>query len=133
MIHRLLRTLVIPRQHWLRQVLNIPDVRHGVPVRRGAHAVVLVVLVVEEEVLLVHGVQHPALVSVGRTGVGGARDNLGVLFVRDVVDGEGVFIVTVAGAGSVRVCDGGNMEKVGTRCRGRCRCYRGRGRRCIGR
>jgi hypothetical protein len=69
------------------EVTNIPDEGGGVAVGSGATAVVLVVLVVQDEELLVLGVENPALVGVGGTLVAGDGDELGVLLVSDVVDG----------------------------------------------
>jgi hypothetical protein len=78
------------------EVTDVPDEGGGVAVGTGAAAVVLVVLVVEDEELLVLGVEDPALVGVGGALVAGDGDELGVLLVGDVVDGEGVLVVAVA-------------------------------------
>lgn len=67
------------------EVAHVPDVRHGEAVGGGLDHVELVVLVVHDQVLLPFAVQEPALVGVGGAGVGGARDDGGVLLVGDVV------------------------------------------------
>lgn len=59
----------------------------------------LVKLVVHNEVSLPHRVEDPALVSVRCTDVRSTRDDLagfGTVLVGDIVDGEGVLVVTVA-------------------------------------
>src|SRR5690606_18341713 len=73
------------------KVLDVPDVGGGLSVALDGSVVLLVKLVVREEV--VHaGIGNPALVSVGSTGVGGARDDLDGGFVGNVIDGEGVLV-----------------------------------------
>ena len=85
---------------------DVPDVRCGLLVRGRARPVGLVQLVVQQKVLLVGGVEDPALVRVWRAGsayvveesgrltgcpgIGGVADDVGVLLVGDVVDREGV-------------------------------------------
>lgn len=96
MIHPAIRRLVENRIFRVLQVANVPDISNRVPVLGWADGVSLVVLVVQQEVFLVQGVEHPALVGVGCTVVRSAGDDGGVSFVGDVVDGETVFVVAVA-------------------------------------
>lgn len=83
----LARGLVVAGLLGVLEVTNVPDEGCGMAVGSRAATVVLVVLVVEDEVLLVLSVEHPALVSVGGTLVAGNREELGVLLVGNVVDG----------------------------------------------
>lgn len=69
------------------EVTDVPDEGGGVAVGTRAAAVNLVVLVVQDEELLVLGVEHPALVGVGGTLIAGDGDEGGVLLVGDIVDG----------------------------------------------
>lgn len=88
------------------EVLDVPDVGDCVTVlggRADGGAVgvdlALVELVVHDDVSLPHLVGDPALVSVGSTNVGSARDDgasANALLVGDVVDGQGVLVVAVA-------------------------------------
>ena len=96
MIDRLLRGLVVPSQDRLRKALDVENVGDGIPVGRGSHLVVLIIFVIKQQVLLVEGIEHPTLMSVRGTGVAGTRDDFGRGFVGDVVDCEGVLVVTVA-------------------------------------
>lgn len=57
----------------------------------------LIDLVVHDDVLLVATVQHGSLVDVASSGVCDFADDVGDIgFVGDVVDGHGVFVVSVA-------------------------------------
>ena len=78
------------------EITDIPDEGRSMTVGSGTATVVLIVLVVEDEELLVLGVEDPALVGVGGTLVAGDGDELWVLLVGNVVDGEGVLVVAVA-------------------------------------
>lgn len=75
------QTLVVARLLGLLEGRNVPDVGDGVPVSAQAGGVVLVVLVVEDQILLPLGVEHPALVGVGGAFVGSVGDDADVLFV----------------------------------------------------
>lgn len=67
------------------EIPDVPDVCHGEAVGRRANAVVLVVLVVQDEELLVLGVENPSLVGVACTGVAGTGDYGSILLVGHVV------------------------------------------------
>lgn len=85
---------------------DVPDVGNGEAIlcgRVGCGAgrvdLALVEFVIHHEVSLPHGVENPALVSVGCTDVGSAGDDLRsvrTVLVGDVVDGEGILVVAVA-------------------------------------
>lgn len=78
-------SFVVASLLWGFQVLDVPDVSHGVAVCGWAGFVVLVVFVVEDEVFLVVDVEDPALVRVGCSFVGGAGDDACVFLVGHVV------------------------------------------------
>ena len=69
-----------------------------------ADSVVLVVLIVKEQVLLVHGIQDTALVRVCSTFVRSDGQDGGRLLVRYVVDGERVLVVAVANLFAFEFC-----------------------------
>lgn len=77
------------------KVADVPDVGGCLGVAAGGGVVLLIELVVEEE--MGHGrVGEPALVSVGGTGVGSAGDDTDGSLNGDIVDGEGILVVTEA-------------------------------------
>lgn len=78
------------------EIGDIPDVGDSEPVGCGSNAVILVVLVVHDQEALIVRIEDPALVGVGGALVASARDDGGVSLIGDVVDREGVLVVTVA-------------------------------------
>ena len=98
--------LVVTSVLGLLKVGDVPDVGDRETVlggRVGGSAgrvdLTLVKLIVHDKVCLPHGVENPALVGVGCTDVGSARDDLsgvGTILVGHIVDGEGVLVVAIA-------------------------------------
>lgn len=88
--------LIRARQYRLLQIRNIPNICRRPLVRGCPGLLLLIQLIVHQQELLVLRVQHPPLVRVRRTLVRDARDDLGVRFIGDVVDGERVLVVAVA-------------------------------------
>jgi len=81
---------------WLLEGRDIPDIRHRVTVLCGTCSILLINLVIKNEKALVEGVEDPSLVSIASSGVRCSGDNLGCFLVGYVVDGKGIFIVTIA-------------------------------------
>lgn len=100
-VDTLARGLVVAGLLGVLEVRDVPDVGDGVTLSTEANAVVLIVLVVEEQVVLVLGVEDPALVGVRGALVRDAGDDRGVRLVRHVVDGQGVLVVAVADVGTL--------------------------------
>ena len=99
--------LVVAGDNGLLEALDVPDVRHGEAVLGGtvnSSAVgvdlALVKLIVHDDVGLPEGIENPALMGVGGSDVGCARDDgtsvTETLLVGDVVDGQSVLVVAVA-------------------------------------
>jgi hypothetical protein len=99
--------LVVAGDDGLLKVLDVPNVGHsetifGGTVNSSAVGVdlALVKLIVHDDVSLPVGVENPTLMGVGSSDVGCARDDgtsvTETLLVGDVVDGQGVLVVTVA-------------------------------------
>ena len=104
--------LVVAGDDGLLEVLDVPDVGHGEAVfgRRVNGSTVgvdlaLVKLIVHDDVGLPHGIKDPTLVGVRSTDVRSARDDgtsvTEANFVGDIVDGQGVLVVTVANVTAV--------------------------------
>jgi hypothetical protein len=98
--------LVVTGHGGLFEVLDVPDVGHRKPVLSGrvdSGAVrvdlALVELIVHDEMGLPHGIQNPTLMSVRGSDIGSARDDrtsvTETLLVGDIVDGQGILVVTV--------------------------------------
>jgi hypothetical protein len=95
--------LVVTRVLGVLKAGDVPDVGDGEAVLGrgvGCSAIgvnlTLVKLVVHDKVCLPHGVENPALVSVRRTDVRSARNDLsgvGAVLVSHIVDGEGILVV----------------------------------------
>lgn len=81
---------------WCAEVADVPDIGDWESVSGRSAPILLIVLIVEEKVLLVVGVEDRALVRVGRPSVAGPGDDGGSSLVGDIVDGEGVLVVTIA-------------------------------------
>jgi len=77
---------------------NIPDESRRMLVRGSTLLIHLVKFVVHKQERLVVGVKNTALMGVSGTVtvIRGLGDDIGGGFVRDVVDGKGIFIVAIA-------------------------------------
>ena len=89
-------TLPSTRKDRLLERGDIPDERRRMLVRGSTLLIHLVKFVVHEQERLVVGVKNPALMGVSGTVIRGLGDDIGGGFVRDVVDGKGIFVVAVA-------------------------------------
>jgi hypothetical protein len=113
--------LVVTGHGGLFEVLDVPDVGHREPVLSGrvdSGAVrvdlALVELIVHDEMGLPHGIQNPTLMCVRSPNIGSARDDrtsvTETLFVGDVVDGQGILVVTVADITAVVLLVGATVD-----------------------
>lgn len=79
-----------------RQATNVPDIGDWVSSYARTRLVVLIVLVIQQEVALVIGIQNSSLVGVGSAFVGSDGNYFGICLVGNVIDCECVFVVAVA-------------------------------------
>lgn len=75
---------------------DIPDEGRCMLVRGSTLLIHLVKFVVHKQERLITGVENPALMGISGTVIRGLGDDIGGGFVRDVVNGKGIFIIPVA-------------------------------------
>lgn len=109
-INSVLRGLVNSRLLRIPQIPDVPDVGGGVaivqtiilstirnrPSSQSLQETHLIVLIIHNQILLIIGIQHPALMRISRTLITRPRNNFGILLIRNIINRERILVVSVA-------------------------------------